>query len=183
MQKISKHYKFVINLLNSLAPFIPLLLLRLVLAWEFGESGLEKLQGTNWFAELSFPFPFSLLSAETNWALSSWFELIGAVALLLGVATRFFSLSLMTITIVAILSVHWPEHFNSMSEFLRGYRLVDEYSDGFGNYKLPVIYLVMFLPLLFNGAGKLSLDFLINKFLLRFMTLPLLASKHHKPQR
>lgn len=162
MQKISHYYESAMHFLDSLAPFVPLLLLRLLLAWEFGESGLEKLHGTNWFEELSFPFPFSLLSAETNWAISTWFELAGAFALILGLATRFFSFSLMTITTVAILSVHWPEHFNSMSEFLRGYRLIDEDGDGFGNYKLPVIYLVMLLPLLFNGAGKLSLDYIIK---------------------
>lgn len=162
MKKISQYYELIINALNELAPIIPLLLLRLLLAWEFGESGLAKLYGTNWFADLSFPFPFNLLSAETNWALSMCFELAGAFALTLGLATRFFSLSLMTITMVAILSVHWPEHFNSVSEFLRGYRLLDEDGDGFGNYKLPVIYLVMLLPLVFNGAGKLSLDYLIK---------------------
>ena len=162
MKKIIQYYESVINVLNSLAPIIPLLLLRLILAWEFGESGLEKLHGTNWFEELTFPFPFSLLSADTNWVLSTWFELVGATALALGIATPFFSVSLMVITIVAILSVHWPEHFSNVSEFLRGYRLVDEDGDGFGNYKLPVIYLVMLLPLLFNGAGKFSLDYITN---------------------
>jgi putative oxidoreductase len=162
MKKISQHYEAVINILNSLAPFIPLLLLRFILAWEFGESGLKKLHGTNWFEELTFPFPFGLLSADTNWVLSTWFELAGATALALGIATRFFSVSLMIITVVAILSVHWPEHFSNVSEFLRGYRLIDEDGDGFGNFKLPVIYLVMLLPLLFNGAGKLSLDHLIK---------------------
>lgn len=162
MKKISHYYESVISVLNNLAPFIPLLLLRLVLAWEFGESGLEKLHGANWFEELTLPFPFNLLSAETNWALSTWFELAGAVALFIGIATRFFSVSLMVITTVAILSVHWPEHFNSISEFLKGYRLLDEDGDGLGNYKIPVIYLVMLLPLLFNGAGKLSLDYVIN---------------------
>jgi uncharacterized membrane protein YphA (DoxX/SURF4 family) len=70
MKKISQCYESVINVLNSLAPIIPLFLLRLLLAWEFGESGLEKLHGTNWFADLAFPFPFNLLSPETNWALS-----------------------------------------------------------------------------------------------------------------
>jgi putative oxidoreductase len=163
MKKISQCCVSATDLLNSLAPLIPLLFLRLLLAWEFGESGLEKLHGANWFADLTFPFPFNLLSPETNWVLSTWFELTGATALILGIATRFFSLSLMIITVVAISTVHWPEHFNSLNEFLRGYRLVDEEGDGFGNYKLPVIYLVMFLPLLFNGAGKLSLDFLIKK--------------------
>ncbi|MNI58851.1 hypothetical protein D3C73_1139820 [compost metagenome] len=39
--------------------------LRLFLAWEFFESGLEKFNGSNWFGDIqgSFPFPFSLLPA------------------------------------------------------------------------------------------------------------------------
>jgi putative oxidoreductase len=41
---------------------------------------------------------------------------------------------------------------------------VDEEGDGFGNYKLPLIYMVMFLPLIFSGAGKLSVDNFLGKF-------------------
>jgi putative oxidoreductase len=141
---------------------VPQLFLRLLLAWEFGESGFEKLHGTNWFADLTFPFPFNLLTPDISWGISTFFEIVGAFALAFGFATRFFSLSLMILTIVAISTVHWPEHFSNLSELLKGYRIVDENGDGFGNYKLPLIYLVMFLPLLLSGAGKLSIDHLIK---------------------
>jgi putative oxidoreductase len=151
-------YLAVAAWLERLAPVFPLLALRLLLAWEFGESGYAKLIGQNWFADIVFPFPFNLLPPEFSWQLATWFELVGAVALALGLATRFFSLSLMILTVVAIAAVHWPEHWGSFSELLRGYRIVDEEGDGFGNYKLPLIYLVMFLPLFFAGAGKISLD-------------------------
>jgi putative oxidoreductase len=30
-------------------------------------------------------------------------------------------------------------------------------------YKLPLVYLIMFIPLFFNGAGKVSLDRIIWK--------------------
>ena len=52
----------VITHLNAYSNGIPPLFLRLILAWEFGESGFEKLHGTNWFADLAFPFPFNLLT-------------------------------------------------------------------------------------------------------------------------
>jgi putative oxidoreductase len=67
------------------------------------------------------------------------------------------------LTIVAIASVHWPEQWNTLSELFTGYRIIDEAGDGLGNYKLPLIFIVMLLPLIFSGAGKLSLDYLIKK--------------------
>ncbi len=154
-----------ISHLNFFADSIPPLFLRLLLAWEFGESGFEKLHGTNWFADLTFPFPFNLLPPDISWAISTALEIAGAVALAFGFATRFFSISLIILTIVAISAVHWPQHWHHVNELLTGYRIVDEVGDGFGNYKLPLIYIVMFLPLLFGGAGELSLDhFLKDKF-------------------
>ena len=156
-------YRKITTLLNQINTWLPALFLRIILAWEFAESGLEKLHGTNWFADVSFPFPFSLLPSDFSWKLSMIFELVGGVALLLGFATRFFTLSLMILTAVAIYAVHWPEHWNTVSQLFQGYRIVDTDGDGFGNYKLPLIYLVMFLPLLFGGGGKLSVDYIICK--------------------
>jgi putative oxidoreductase len=154
-------YKSAIIQLNTYSDSIPPLFLRLLLAWEFGEAGFEKLHGTNWFADLTFPFPFNLLPPDISWGMATSFEIIGAFALVLGLATRFFSISLIILTIVAISAVHWPEHWSTFSELLNGYRIIDENGDGFGNYKLPLIFILMFLPLLFGGAGKLSLDYII----------------------
>ncbi len=134
-----------------------------MLAWEFGEAGLEKHHGTNWFADLTFPFPFNLLPPDVSWNLSMFFEIAGAFALVFGLATRFFSISLIILTIVEIFSVHWPEHYTTFSNLLKGYCIIDENNDGFGNYKLPLMYMVMFLPLIFGGAGKASVDYWLAK--------------------
>ena len=155
-------YQALCSKLDAVGTWLPQLGLRLLLAWEFGESGFEKLHGSNWFADTTFPFPFNLLPPDVSWGMVIVFEIVGAFALVFGLATRFFSISLIILTIVAISAVHWPEHFSSLSELLKGYRIIDEDSDGFGNYKLPLIYMVMFLPLLFSGAGKASIDYLVT---------------------
>lgn len=164
---LSLHQKFT-NTLNHIGDYLPALLLRIILAWEFGEAGYNKLHGANWFHDLNFPFPFNLLSPELNWQLATTFELLGAFALLIGFATRFFSASLIVITLVAIASVHWPDQWNSVSELLTGYRIIDENGDGFGNYKLPLLFIVMLTPLLFKGAGKFSIDNIFNKLLYKY---------------
>lgn len=154
-------YRKFIAVLNRQADQLPPLLLRLILAYEFWEAGMMKYDGENWFSHLSFPFPFSLLSDDTLWFMGTWFELIGAVALVLGLGTRFFALSLMILTGVAINTVHWSPDWNSLSELWQGYAITDK---GHGNFKLPLLYLIMFMPLLFGGAGRWSLDHLLNRY-------------------
>lgn len=156
---LCKSYHWAISLLESIGTWFPQLILRLILAWEFGEAGFEKLHGTNWFTNITFPFPFNLVPPEFSWHLSTFFEIVGAFALVLGLATRFFSVSLIVLTIVAIAAVHWPESWSTLAELWKGYAITDK---GYGNYKLPLLLLIMLLPLFFNGAGKLSLDHLIN---------------------
>lgn len=164
ISQFSNYYQLTTNKLNQFSEWFPQLFLRLILAWEFGEAGFEKLHGSNWFSDINFPFPFSLLPPDFSWGLATYFEIIGAFALAFGIATRFFSLSLIILTIVAIAAVHWPAEWSSISDLLTGYRITDKTGDGFGNYKLPLLFLVMLLPLLFSGAGKLSLDYWLRKF-------------------
>ncbi len=139
---------------NDSTGYAPLLL-RLLLAYEFLEAGLEKLSGENWFVDLVFPFPFNLLSADVNWGLSLGLEIIAPIALILGIATRFFSVALIVLTIVAIAAAHWPEQWHSLAELWKGYAITNQ---GYGNYKLPLMYLFMLMSLLLSGAGRLSLD-------------------------
>ncbi|MDH4556757.1 DoxX family protein [Pseudomonas sp. BN417] len=158
----SSPFKFAFNQLDRVGAWSADLPLRLFLAWEFFESGLEKWNGQNWFVDIqsAFPFPFNLLPADLSWQMSMWAELIAPVLLLLGLGTRFATLVLMVLTLVAIAAVHWPAHWSSLSELALGYSISDK---GFGNYKLPLIYLVALLPLLLKGAGRFSLDALLRR--------------------
>ncbi len=154
---------------------IGLLSLRLVLGWEFFEAGIEKLGGENWFTDIHdrFPFPFDLVPPAVSWQLATWFEILGGVALVFGVMTRFFSLSLVVLTVVAIASVHWPASWASASELLKGYVITDQ---GFGNFKLPVLYIGMLLPLLLMGPGRLSVDHVLRR---KLEPQPV-ALRHHR---
>lgn len=147
---------------NRVGEYFAPLGLRLLLAYEFWVAGVEKLRGDNWFADIQdkFPFPFSVVPTEISWQMATWFELIGAVALVIGLGTRFFSVSLVVLTLVAVAAVHWPAQWSSLAELWQGYAVTD---NGQGNFKLPLIYLVMFLPLILTGPGKLSLDHWIAK--------------------
>lgn len=149
MNRIIEIWSQLARNLETFGGFVPQLGLRLLLAYEFWVAGLEKYHGTNWFADIqsSFPFPFNYVPADLSWQLATGFELIGPIALVLGLATRFFSLSLIILTLVAWAAVHAGS----------GYNVCDN------GYKLPLIYLLMFIPLLFNGAGKASLDHFVWK--------------------
>lgn len=144
MNSIVPLYSGLTTLLNQTGSYLGMLGLRLLLAWEFWEAGVEKFKGDNWFADIqdAFPFPFNMVPVDISWFLATWTELIGAVALVVGFATRFFSLSLIILTIVAWASVHTGN----------GYNVCDN------GFKLPLMYLLMFVPLLLSGPGKLSLD-------------------------
>jgi putative oxidoreductase len=141
------------------------LALRAILFWEFWEAGIGKFRGSNWFADIpwadwqkGFPWPFSALPMELNWLAATWGELVFSVLLLLGLFTRFAALSLIVITAVATAAVHWPAEWNSLGALWQGYVIS---ADGACNYKLPLLFVVMLLPLVFHGGGRLSLDHLL----------------------
>jgi putative oxidoreductase len=141
------------------------LALRLILAWEFWEAGLTKLHGENWFAQIpwadwqkGFQFPFELIPTNLNWFLATWAELIFAVMLVFGLFTRFAAISLLVVTMVATAAVHWPAEWNSLADLWNGYVIT---ADGGGNFKLPLLFVIMLMPLVFHGAGRISLDRLL----------------------
>ncbi|WP_082885558.1 DoxX family protein [Methylomonas koyamae] len=153
---------------QSAKPLAPLFL-RLLLAYEFGEAGWEKLGGDNWFAEMGFPFPFNLLPAQFNWQLALWLEIIAPIALIVGFMTRFFSAALAVLTIVAITTAHWPAEWHTLTELWQGYSISDK---GFGNYKLPLMYLFMLGSLTLSGSGLFSVDVWLQR-----RTLPVSAEQ------
>lgn len=125
--------------------FLPLLLVRLVLAYGFYTPAMMKWKDINaiagWFGEqLHLPFPLlnAYLAAST--------EAAGVVLLTLGLGTRIISIPLMVTMLVAIRTVHWGNGFEASNN----------------GFEIPLYYLLMLLILLVSGPGKISLDQLIE---------------------
>ena len=135
--------------LSVIGDFVSMLLLRLFIAWEFWGAGQMKLNGSNWFDNIvdNFPFPFNVIPTNISWFLATWSEVLGAIAIAIGLATRFWVFTLIILDIVAWYSVHAGN----------GYNVCDN------GYKLPLIYLIILLVLFFSGPGKLSIDHIIAR--------------------
>jgi putative oxidoreductase len=165
LQSFATLWRLTTARLEGLGAWLAPLGLRLIMAWEFGEAGFEKLRGSNWFGHVqdNFPFPFSVVSTDVSWFMATWFEILGAFALALGLFTRFFAFSLLILTFVATAAVHWPDSWSTLGELWQGYAITDK---GAGNFKLPLLFALMLFALVLNGAGKLSLDHLLGRRLL-----------------
>jgi len=144
MGSLMEQFKRLLEQLDIGGHWLGHLALRLILAKEFWDAGMEKINGVNWFFDIQqrFPFPFNLLSPEISWNLATYIEIIGPLALVLGLGTRFFALALAILTLVAISAVHAGSGYTISA----------------GGWKLPLIYLAMLLPLILSGPGKLSVD-------------------------
>jgi putative oxidoreductase len=162
MDRLHTFWKRVVNVLDPAGDWVALLPIRLLLAFEYGKAGMMKFNGNNWFANVqdNFPFPFNVVPVEISWFLATWVEILGAVGLVIGLFTRFWAFSLIILTIVAISGVHWPDDYSSFAELWKGYSVSDK---GFGNYRIPLLFLAMLVPLVFKGAGKLSVDHVLAK--------------------
>ena len=148
--------------LRGVGQTLPPLILRLIMGWEFWQSGVEKYTGENWFADVQskFPFPFSVIPPNISWGMATWFELAGAVMLVVGLFTRLAAYSLLVLTFVATAAVHWPDMIAMWSDLAKGYAITDS---GHGNFKLPLLFVVMLLPIIFQGPGKISVDYLLSR--------------------
>ena len=139
-----------------------LLPIRLLLAYEFGTAGMMKFNSNNWFANYqdNFLFPFNYIPVEVSWFMATWAEILGGLCLLFGLFTRFWAFSLIIVSIMAISGVHWPDSWNSLSELWKGYAITNR---GFGNYRMPLLFIAMLVPLVFSGGGQLSIDSILAK--------------------
>jgi len=179
-----------IKLLDFTAP----LLLRIYLAPIFiiaGAGKLADLENTaNFFGEyLGLPFPdlMAVIAGGT--------EFFGGIAILIGFATRWFSVPLMVTMVVAAVTAHWGNGWHALPETTltvpwewrmdlieqaverrdAARSLLEEH----GNYEwltetgsitvlkngieFAATYFIMLLPLLFFGAGRVSVDYFLRK--------------------
>jgi putative oxidoreductase len=121
------------------------LIARITVGYVFMLTGWGKLQNlervTAYFASLNIPF------ASLTTPFVSALEFVGGLCLMLGLLTRIMGGGLAITMIVAIISAKWAE-IDSLSTLL-----------GFEES----LYLAIFTWLAICGAGKASLDYLIEK--------------------
>lgn len=124
---------------------LPLFLIRLVLAYGFYVPAMLKWKNIGaiieWFGNMGIPMP------ALNAYLSASTELAGVILLPLGLATRFISIPLIISMVVAIVTVHFGHGFNA----------------GDNGFEIPLYYILMLMILFVKGAGKFSLDHLIDR--------------------
>jgi putative oxidoreductase len=162
MDMLVKLKNQVVGVLDPAGEWVALLPIRLLMAYEFGKAGMTKFNGNNWFANYqdNFLFPFNYVPVEISWFMATWAEILGGLCLFFGLFTRFWAFSLIIVSIVAISGVHWPDDWNSLGELWKGYAISNK---GFGNYRVPLLFIAMLIPLVFQGPGKLSIDRLLAK--------------------
>ena len=169
---------------DGLAP----LALRLYLVPIFWVAGTTKLGGIEntiaWFGnpDWGLGLPFPALMAY----LAAYTEVIGAVLLALGLATRWISVPLMVTMLVAVFAVHWPNGWaaiadSNVDEVAARLDNAREILQENGNYgwltekggfvilnngiEFAVTYLVMLLALLFSGGGRyVSVDYWLARW-------------------
>ena len=162
MDKLVKLKKQIVGILNPAGDWVAMLPIRFLMGYEFYIAGMSKFNGNNWFANVqnNFLFPFNVIPVEISWFMATWAEILGGLSLFIGLFTRFWAFSLIIVSIVAISGVHWPDDWNSLAELWKGYAITDK---GFGNFRVPLLFIAMLMPLVFVGAGKLSLDHILAK--------------------
>lgn len=119
---------------------IALLLARFVVAYGFYKPAMMKWESMDsvisWFSSMGIPF------AGLSAYLAASAETAGVVLLILGLFTRFISIPLIIVMLVAIFTVHIGHGFTS----------------GDNGFEIPLYYMLFLLIFFSQGAGKFSLD-------------------------
>jgi len=176
------------------ADWLAPLAMRLYLVPIFWMAGMQKAthfpDTVEWFGDmmygLNLPFPWLMAFLATAT------ELVGAVALLLGLGLRWMCVPLMFTMLVAIGTVHWPNGWLAISESMGPFAtertmaaierlqeakdILHEHGDydrltEYGHIvilnngiEFAVTYLVMLLSLFFTGAGRyVSVDYWLRR--------------------
>jgi uncharacterized membrane protein YphA (DoxX/SURF4 family) len=171
--------------LDAIAP----LAMRLYLFIPLWVGGMNKFNGfdniVSWFDHgLGLPFPVVMAFLATAT------ELVGAIFLLVGFATRYITVPLMVIMLVAIFTVHWPYGWSAIADGAADPGVAERVSAArsilreHGHYswltekgnfvilnngiEFGVTYLIMLLSLFFTGAGKVvSVDYWIGRYFIK----------------
>ena len=147
MQRVNTLVDATSRRFGSIAP----LATRIIIGMAFFQAGLGKWQNLDrtigFFESLGIPLP------AFNVYLVASMELVGGIALILGLATRFFASGLSITMVVALLTAHPAE-----------------IAAAFGGGTSPtdivgLTFLLFLLWLVAYGAGKLSLDALLYRVL------------------
>ena len=149
MDRIQSLVESVINKLNDLQ-WALFLLVRVCVGLEFIESGRGKLAGIDHLIKAFEGWGIPAPSIQAPFVATM--ELVGGICILIGLATRFFSLFMAGIMGVALLTIFTQENVTSLP------------FDSLGNvlYLPEVLLLLLFLVLGFTGPGKVSIDRIIS---------------------
>jgi len=173
------------------ADFLGPLALRLYLVPVFWVAGTNKLNHfdniVGWFGSMGLPLPTLMAGLATG------AEVLGAVALLIGLGVRWMSVPLMVTMVVAMFTSHWKNGWQAIADpsspfaneniggaiqrlgtardILREHGNYDWLTET-GNFVISnngiewaATYLIMLLALFFAGAGRASLDHVVAGFL------------------
>ena len=140
---MTEKYEAVIKHLSKLKD-LHLLAVRLILVYGFYNPAIMKWQNINsiaeWFSEMGIPLP------TINAYMAASTEMAGVVLLTLGLANRIISIPLIFVMIVAIVTVHLGNGFEA----------------GNNGFEIPVYYILLLVVILIYGAGKISVDYLLQ---------------------
>ncbi len=137
---IRNHVRAILDRLQ----WLPQLLMRVFIGYFFFETGMGKIQNIDTFVERFVGW--GIRAASFNAHLAAYTECLGGALVLFGLATRLVSIPLVINMAVAVISVK-ARNADSITDYFE----MDE-----------PLYALCFFWLILSGAGKVSLDAVID---------------------